>query len=182
MGLFSKYIERKFISLAGEKYEEILKSYFDFLLTEEERKVPEVERILMPLDRYSSKVPENVFPAFELFKDAKIFLVYIIEENIVRLIRETLGEEEAIEYVLKEEADGKKVLRLLAERFTKMGFVVDFELKRGEGINIIGNLSEDFNLIFVSKHFGSEPTKTHMISPLVFSLLQIMNLPLVLYG
>jgi len=50
MGLFSSLIQRKFKSIAGKRYERVLREYREFLLTEEEMVFPEIKSILMPLD------------------------------------------------------------------------------------------------------------------------------------
>lgn len=72
MGWLHDVILRKFNNIAGTRYEEILKAYENFFLTEEELVIPEINSILLVFDRFSEKVPEEVHETLSAFEEAAV--------------------------------------------------------------------------------------------------------------
>lgn len=178
---FTSFINHKFQNIAGSRYEEILKSYEDFFLTEEEMIIPEVNSILIALDRYSGEVPEEVYETISAYPDAKFLLVYLIDENVLRLIRGTLGDEEAREFQKKEERMAEERLSGVEKKLREIGISWKRKVVFGDKGDYLEELAEGYDLLVVSRHYGSETTKTHPVSPVVFRVVQGIKKPVVIY-
>lgn len=178
---FASLINQKFKNIAGSRYEEILKAYEDFFLTEEEMIIPEVNSVLIALDRYSEEVPEEVYEAVSAYPGARFLLVYMIDENVLRLIRGTLGEKEAQKFQEKEEQLAEERLSKVEKRLRELGISPRRELVFGDKGEYIEELANEHDLIVISKHYGSETTKTHPVSPVVFRVVQHVGKPVIIY-
>lgn len=181
MGIFSDIINRKFTNLAGKRYEEIIRKYREFFLTEEEMIIPEITSIFIVLDRYSHLPDENVYEVISAYPNAKVCLLYTIDEGVARLIASTLGEEEANVFRNAEREYGEKVLSEVKKRLSKMGLSVKVELVFGDkGEEPIGK-AHDCDLLVISKNYGSETSKSSPISPLVYRVVQHVEKPVIIY-
>jgi len=181
MGWLHDIILRKFNNIAGTRYEEILKAYENFFLTEEELIIPEINSILLAFDRFSCKLPEELYETLTAFQGARITIVYIIDEAVFKIIRETLGEEEAFEFKRKEIAFAEEFLRAIEEKLRGLGFEWEREIIFGNKSEYVEDLAESYDLIMMSKHYGFESTRTHSVSPVVFRIVQHMKKPIILY-
>ncbi|CUX77244.1 hypothetical protein CHITON_0465 [Thermococcus chitonophagus] len=180
MGLFSNIILRKFKNIAP-RYEEIVRAYREFLLTEEEFTIPKIEKILIPLDRYSESPTNTVIEYLTSYPGSTILLLYIIDGEVCRLIRETIGENEAELFRKRELEKGHKTLEKVEATLPSDSFTVKSQLKTGNKAEIIEEIANDFDVVIISRHYGAETTKTHPVSPVVLRILQNVKIPVLLY-
>ncbi|WP_297476127.1 universal stress protein [Thermococcus sp.] len=178
---FSGIILRKFKNIAGSRYEEIMKAYQEFFLTEEELQIPEVKSILLVLDRFSGEVPEEVFEVLSAYPGARIEVVYVIDEGLCSIIGKTLGEEEAEAFRKSEESLGRELLRVTERSLSKFDLSFSMEITFADKVEFVENDAKNRDILVVSRHFGSESTKTHRISPIVFRIVQGVKKPVIVY-
>ncbi|WP_297188843.1 universal stress protein [Thermococcus sp.] len=180
MGLYSSFIGRKFKHIAEKKYEDIIKHYKEFLLTEEERKVPEIRSILMPLDRYVKDVPMELYETISAY-EAGVLLVYILDSQVFELVRQTLSLEASEEFRRREEVMGEVLLNNLAKKLESCGLRVQRRIFFGNKSDDVIKLAENYNMLAISKNYGAEITKTSPLSPLVLKILQHLEIPVIIY-
>ncbi len=178
---FTDLITRKFQNIAGSRYEEILKAYEEFFLTEEEMVIPDITSILIPLDRHTTNVPDEVYETISAYPNARLQLVYIIDESVCRLIRDTLGDEDAKKFREREERRASDILSKIRERIRELGITWTEETVFGDKSEYVEDISPEYDMLIISKHYGSETTKTHTVSPVVFRIVQYVKKPVVLY-
>ncbi|WP_297421033.1 adenine nucleotide alpha hydrolase family protein [Thermococcus sp.] len=178
---FASFISQKFKNIAGNRYEEILKSYEDFFLTEEEMVIPDVGSVLIALDRYSEEVPSEVYEAISAYPNAGFLVVYVVDENVLRLIRSTLGDKEAQKFQEKEEQLAEERLSKVEKKLRELGISPRRGRVFGDKGEYLEELTGKYDLLVISKHYGSETTKTHPISPVVFRVVQGIKKPVVIY-
>ncbi|AEH25003.1 hypothetical protein PYCH_13310 [Pyrococcus yayanosii CH1] len=174
-------ILRKFKNIAGNRYEEIAKAYREFLLTKEELSIPNVNSILLPLDRYVKKVPEGVYEILSAYPHAEVEVVYVIDGEICRLIEETIGKEEAKLFREREEETGRRLLESVGWALSRLGLIGRTRLLFGSKSEVVEEISENFDLIVLSRHYGAETTKTHPVSTVVLRIMQNVSKPVILY-
>jgi hypothetical protein len=182
MGLFSSLINRKFKNIAGDRYEEISRRYREFLLLPEEFVLPEVNSILMPIDRFSGEIPEELYETLSAYLGASVTLVYISEKRTLSLIEQTLGKVEAekLKNAKIEFAEG--MLARIAPRLEELGLRVERRYFIGsKADDVIGLMGEGFDLLVVSRSYGSEVTKTSPVSPMVLKIVQHLDKPVLVY-
>ncbi|MCD6373567.1 MAG: universal stress protein [Thermococcus sp.] len=177
----NRLILRKFRNIAGSRYEEILKSYREFLLTEEEMRIPRVDSVLLAIDRYSGEVPEGVFRLLEHYSPQKVTVIYVIDRNTYRLIRDTLGEKDAEKFRERESELAEKFLKAVSSALDAFGLNWSREIVFAEKTEYVEGLMNDYDVLVIGKQYGLESTKTHHISPLVFRIVQHVTKPVVLY-
>ena len=182
MGLFSNLILRRFKGVAP-RYEEIVRAYREFLLTEEEFVIPKIERILIALDRYSEHLNKAILEYLSSYPGAEILILYVIDREVCRLIRETIGEREAELFRKKELEQGHKVLKNIKKLILEVdgSFSIQSKLKTGNKAEIIEKIADQFDIIIISRQYGAETTKTHPVSPIVLRILQNVKIPVLLY-
>ncbi|GAB6135704.1 adenine nucleotide alpha hydrolase family protein [Thermococcus prieurii] len=178
---FSELVLRKFRNIAGSRYEEILKAYQEFFLTEEELQIPVVTSILLILDRFSGRVPNEVFDVLSAYPGARVDVVYLIDEGLFALIHDTLGENEAEEFRRKEEALGREMITLAERALSELGLDYSVEITFADKVEFVERESEERDLLVLSRHFGSESVKTHKVSPVVFRIVQGIKKPVIVY-
>ncbi|HII61715.1 hypothetical protein [Pyrococcus horikoshii] len=182
MGLFSNIILRRFRDIAPI-YEEILKAYKEFLLTEEELEIPTVTRILIPLDRYSDPLPESVIEYISSFPGSRVGLIYVIDEDVCRVIRETIGDKDAEIFREKEFKKGEETLNATKKLIEDLNLnhIISSQIKIGNKATIIEHESEDYDILIVSRYYGATMVKTYQVSPIVFRILQNVEKPVIIY-
>ncbi len=178
---FADLITRKFQNIAGNRYEEILKAYEEFFLTEEEMAIPDIASILMLLDRYASDIPDEVYETISSYPDAKLQLVYLVDESVCRLIRETLGENDVKKFKDREESTANEILSKVRERLKELDIAWTEDVIFGDKSKYVEDIGQKYDMLIVSKHYGSGTAKTHTVSPVVFRIVQHIGKPLVLY-
>jgi nucleotide-binding universal stress UspA family protein len=181
MGIFNDIINRKFTNLAEKRYEEIIRKYREFFLTEEEMIIPEITSILIVLDRYSHPPNENVYEAISAYPNARVCLLYTIDEGVAKLIASTLGEEEANAFRKAEREYGENVLNKLKEQLSKMNLMVEEELVFGDKGEEPIQKAKDCDLLVISKSYGAELSKSSSVSPLVYRVVQHVEKPVIIH-
>ncbi len=181
MGIFSTIISRKFKNIAGTRYERILKDYKEFFLTKEELSLPVIKSILMPVDRSTRKVPEEIYEALSACEDAEVTVVYIMSEDACELIRQTLGEKASREFRLKQEESGRALLESITPSLERLGLKVRTRMLLGNKSEDVIRLSREKDLLVIPKLYGSEITKTTSISPVVMKIVQHVSIPVIVY-
>ena len=178
---FSELILRKFRNIAGSRYEEIMKAYQEFFLTEEELQIPVINSILFVVDRFSGEIPTGVFEVLSAYPHASVDVVYLVDSGLFSLIRETLGEEDAEKFREKEESLGRKVLEKIEKELSKLGMDFTVEITFADKVDFVEEKTESSDLLVISRHFGSESVKTHKVSPVVFRIVQGIKKPVIVY-
>ncbi len=180
MGYYSSLIHRKFKDMVGTRYEDVLREYGEFLLTEELMKVPEVHKILIPLDIFVKDIPENLYDVLSAY-DADITLVYITDSQVYSIIKETLSTELAEEFLKKKERYGHDLLDTFTGELQQIGFTVHQRLFSGHKGEDVEKMAGDFDLIALSKSYGSEQTEHYPVSPLAIRISQHVKKLTLLY-
>lgn len=183
MDIFSRLISRKFRNIAGERYEEIAQRYREFLLLPEEFVLPEVSSILLPVDRFAHDIPEELYDTLGAYADASITLVYMIDRMAFHMIEQTLGKREAERLrAVEMERGGEKILsRMVKGGLEKIGLDVREKYILGNKSDEIIQLAADFDLLVISRSYGSEITKTSPMSPVVLKIVQHVDKPTIIY-
>ncbi|WP_297066472.1 universal stress protein [Thermococcus sp.] len=178
---FSELILRKFMNIAGSRYEEIMKAYQEFFLTEEELQIPVITSILFVVDRFSGDIPREVFDVLSSYPEARIDVVYLVDSALFSLIRETLGEEEAEKFRENEESLGRQILKKIEDELSKLGMDYTVEIIFADKVDFVEHETGTKDLLVISRHFGSESVKTHKVSPVVFRIVQGIEKPVIVY-
>ncbi|WOF15480.1 hypothetical protein F1737_01675 [Methanoplanus sp. FWC-SCC4] len=179
MGYYSSLINRKFKDVVGSRYEDVLKEYREFLLTEEDV-VKEVKTVLMPLDIFVSGISEDLYKLFRLY-DAEVTLVYITDKDVVSIVSEILGEDAGGEYIRKKEDYGHRLLEKVSSELEMNEVRSKTKLFSGHKWDDIENLSEKYDMVAISKSYGGGRGDDNEISPVAQRLVQQMSTLTVLY-
>ncbi|CAD5245088.1 universal stress protein [Thermococcus camini] len=183
MDIFSRLIQRKFQNIAADRYEEITRRYREFLLLPEEFVLPEVRSILIPIDRFSGEIPDELYETLSAYSGASVTLVYISEKRTLELIEQTLGKEEAERLRNAKMEFARNLVLKMAPRLEALGL-------KTERRHFIGSKSDDvirlmrdenFDLLVVSRSYGSEVTRTSPVSPVVLRIVQHLESPVIIY-
>jgi len=183
MDIFSKLIQRKFRNIAGERYEEIARRYREFLLLPEEFVLPEIRSILMPVDRFSGEIPSELYETLSAYSGASVTVVYISEKRTLSLIEQTLGKEEAEKLRRAKMEFAERLSHEIASRLEKHDLRVETRHFIGSKSDDVIELAEreKFDLLVVSRSYGSEVTRTCPMSPVVLKIVQHVKIPVVVY-
>jgi len=183
MDIFSRLIQRKFRNIAGDRYEKIARRYREFLLLPEELVLPEINSILIPIDRFSGEIPSELYETLSAYSGASVTVVYVSEKRTLSLIEQTLGKEEA-EKLRRAKMDfAGRLSREIASRLEKYGLRVETKhflgSKSDDVIKLMEN--ENFDLLILSRSYGSEVTRTSPVSPVVLKIVQHLERPVIIY-
>ncbi|NJE60663.1 universal stress protein [Thermococcus sp. 21S7] len=181
MDIFNKLIARKFRNIAGGRYEEIAKRYKEFLLLPEEFVLPEISSILVPVDRFAHEIPKELYETLEAYTGASVTVVYITDRMAFRMIEQTLGKLEAEKLKMAETELGERALFEIVSGLRDIGL-------RAKGRHLFGSKSDEviklageFDLLVISRGYGSEITKISPISPVVLKIVQHVDKPTIVY-
>ncbi len=181
MEYFKSLINRKFKDVVGSRYKDVLKDYREFLLTEEEIVIFSLKKILMPLDIFISAVPGELYDLLTAFDEVEVNLVYITDSSVVSIIGDILGEEAGNEYKTKKEEYGRNLLDKISGELEERGLPVKCRLYSGHKWDDIETMSENYDLVAISKSYGGGRGDENEISPVAQRLVQQMNVSTVLY-
>ncbi|WP_297523344.1 universal stress protein [Thermococcus sp.] len=181
VGLFSELINRKFQNIAENRYREIVERYREFFLSEEELAIPRIFRVFVLLDRYSEKPNDDVYETLKAYPSARVCLLYVVEESLVRLVASTLGDEEAEKLRTLEINFGNNILDEVESRLKEMKFEVERRFIFGVRAEEPLKFEDDCDLFIISKHYGSETSKTYPVSPMVYRIVQHIEKPIIIY-
>jgi hypothetical protein len=174
-------ILRKFKDIAGSRYEEIIKAYQEFFLTEEEMSIPTIASILFVLDRFSEKPSRELYEVLAAYPSATVRVVYIVDRGVYELIKDTLGENAAEEFREKEKSLAEKYLEEVSKALFELGMDFTTELTFEDKVEFSEREIKSHDLLVVSRHFGSETMKTHKVSPVTFRIVQRVEKPIIVY-
>lgn len=181
MEYFRSLINRKFKDVVGSRYKDVLKDYRDFLLTEEEIVLCDFRRVLIPLDIFVSGASEEFYDLLTAFDETEINLVYITDSDVISIINDVLGEDAGREYQAKKEEYGNGLLEKFSDELEKRGLNVNRRLYSGHKWDDVETMSENYDLVAISKSFGGGRGDANEISPVAQRLVQQMNVSSVLY-
>ncbi|QDA32567.1 universal stress protein [Thermococcus indicus] len=183
MDIFSRLIQRKFQNIAADRYEEITRRYREFLLLPEEFVLPEVRSILIPIDRFSGEIPEELYETLSAYSGASVTLVYISEKRTLALIEQTLGKEEAEKLRSAKMEFARALVLKIAPRLGELGLRIERRQFIGSKSDDVIRLMENdnFDLLVVSRSYGSEVTRTSPVSPVVLKIVQHLESPVIIY-
>ena len=180
VGYYKSLLERKFRDRAGAKYEIILQEYKDFLPGEQELAPFAIHSILMPVDMFVESVPGYLTFLLEVY-EAPALLVYIIDDELLSLIRSEMNDKEGEEFLEKREI-------FADERLKKISSLLEFAGIRTLTQRIVGNkeqniisMSEDHDLLAISRHYGFHQVSHKGISPTIHRIRRQVEIPLLLY-
>ncbi|WFN37297.1 hypothetical protein L1994_02605 [Methanomicrobium antiquum] len=179
MGYYSSLINRKFKDVVGNRYEGIIKEYKEFLLTEEEV-VKDVKTILLPLDIFVKEIPNTLYELLSIY-GAEVTLVYIVDRDAIAMVKEILGEDSAKEYAEKKEKHGYKLIEKISAELEDRGISSKERLFAGHKLDNIETMSNDFDLVAISKSYGGGRGDENEISPVSQRLISQINAAAVLY-
>lgn len=180
MGYYSSLIQRKFKDTVGTRYQDVLREYGEFLLTEELMQVPEVRKILIPLDIFVEDIPESLYDVLSAY-DAEVTLAYITDSQVYSIIKETLTDELAEAFLKKKEGYGHELLDSVTKELQQIGFTVHQRLFTGHKGEDVEKMAADFDLIAISKSYGSARTEHYPVSPLALRISQHLKKMTLLY-
>ncbi|WP_298667095.1 universal stress protein [uncultured Methanofollis sp.] len=181
MGYFNSLLQRKFKDVAGKRYETIARDYREFLLTEEETVVPEVLSILMPLDYFVKEIPPQLYETLSSYERAKVTLVYIVDMEVIRIVADSLDEKAIAEFRRKREAFGEDLLNRVITSLEGAGLTVTSRMFAGEKFDNILELMKGYDLIAVSKKYGTLTTEIAPLSSVTLKLAQMARVPIIVY-
>ena len=181
MEYFKSLINRKFKDVVGTRYKDVLKDYREFLLTEDEIVICNFRKILMPLDIFVKEVSEDLYDLLTAFDGIEINLVYITDSDVVSIISDVLGEDTAEVYQNKKEDYGTKLLEKISRELEGRGMVVNRRQYSGHKWDDVEIMSENYDLVAISKCYGGGRGDENEISPVAQRLVQQMSVSTVLY-
>ncbi|ASJ10510.1 hypothetical protein A3L12_03950 [Thermococcus sp. P6] len=181
MDLFSRLITRKFRDINEGRYEEIIRHYREFLLLPEELVLPEISSILLAVDRFSRDIPEELYDTLGAYAGASVQIVYVADSTVFRMIEQSLGKTEA-ERLKRTEAElGERVLSRTLEKLREIGLRASGRYFFGNKSDDVINIARDFDLLVISRSYGSELGKTPSVSPVVLKIVQHVEKPAIIY-
>ena len=180
MGYYSSLIERKFRGRTTGLYEQIRKEYADFLMSEEEMRVGEITKILMPIDYFVESPTPGLIWILSVYQ-ADVHIVYIVDRDILRLLEEISGAELRKEYQEKKEAAGREKLAAFSRVISHEGIRVTTSLFTGSQIEDALRLSEGYDVIAVNRGYGSGTTEAVPASPAAIQVTQRARCSVLIY-
>lgn len=180
MGYYSQLIKRKFKDVVGKRYEDVMREYGEFLLSEEQMMAPEVKSILMPLDIFVREIPDALYEVLSAFT-APVSLVYITDIQTVSVIETVLDKKAREEYLRKKESHGNELLDRVAKELNAKGLVSHRRIYTGQKGEDVEKLCETHDLLLLSKTYGAERTEGYPVSPLALRISQHVKIPLIFY-
>lgn len=181
MGYFTSLLQRKFKDVAGKRYDTVVKEYRDFLLTEEEMVVPDVRSILMPLDYFVKEIPPSLYETLSSYEDATVTLAYIIDMEVIRVVEDSLNETAIAEFRRKRESFGEDLLNHAIADLEGAGLSVTSRMFSGKKFDNVLELMKEYDLVAVSKKYGTLTTEVAPLSSVTLRLAQMASTPIIIY-
>ncbi|NYT16444.1 MAG: universal stress protein [Methanomicrobiales archaeon] len=180
MGYYSSLIERKFRGRTIGQYEQIRKEYADFLMSEEEMRVREIKKILIPIDYFVEPPAPGLVWVLSVYQ-AEIHIAYIVDRDVLRLLEEIGGAKLRDEYQVKKEVAGREKLAAFSRIIGHEGIRVTTSLFTGSQIEDALRLSEGYDIIAVSRGYGSGTTEAVPASPAAIQVTQRARCSVLIY-
>jgi hypothetical protein len=180
MGYYNSLIRRKFTDVAGTRYDGILKEYADFLPSNEEFAIKPVSSVFIPLD-YFSPVVSGQIPDIIAVYDAPVEIVYIIDEETIRLVSDGLGTDAEEIFRNKEEALAGEHIRRARDLFADAGVDATSGVRTGVKGETTIALARNHDLMAIGKKFGMLTGAQFPASPAVLRIQQVTTCPVIMY-
>jgi hypothetical protein len=180
MGYYPSLIERKFKGRTMGSYEAIRREYADFLMAEEEMTIREVRKILLPIDYFVEMLPPDLVWILSVY-GAEVHIAYILDRDILGLIDELAGKELREKYQEKKEAAGMEKVARFSRQLEEEGLQVTASLFQGSQIEDAIRLSENFDIVALSREFGAGITEKTPVSPVTVQVAQRASCSALIY-
>jgi len=182
MSYYRALIERKFRDLAGSRYEQILNEYRDFIPSEEELQVAPVKSILVLLDFFSGELPGEVSGLLSTYH-APVTLVYLIDDQVLRVVSDSLGRDTGARFLEREEDRARELLKSTCALVEEAGSSCRSLVRTGtKGDEAQAQAqAQTSGLLVLGKKFGMTAGDNGDISPMVLRLQKAAPCPVLIY-
>lgn len=180
MSYYRALIERKFRDVAGSRYEQILKEYRDFIPTEEELQVAPVTSVLVLLDFFSRELPGEVSDLLPTYH-APVAVVYLIDDQVVRVVTESLGRDTGITFLEREESRARELVARNCAILEQSGVSCRSLVRTGVKGDEAQAQAGSCGLLVIGKKFGMTAGDNGDISPMVLRLQKAAPCPVIIY-
>lgn len=72
-------------------------------------------------------------------------------------------------------------LKEVEEKLGDLNIKFSRKIAFGDKAEYVEGIAKKYDLLVISRHYGSETTRTHRVSPVVFRIVQHVEKPVVLY-
>ena len=180
MSYYRALIERKFRDVAGSRYEQILNEYRDFIPSEEELQVAPVKSILVLFDFFSGGLPREVSGLLSTFH-APVTLVYLIDDQVLRVVSESLGQDTGALFREREEDRARELLKRTCALVEETGASCRSLVRTGTKGDEAQAQAQSSGLLVLGKKFGMTAGDNGDISPVVLRLQKAAPCPVIIY-
>lgn len=181
MGYIQSLIKRKFKDIGEKQYDKIRIEYAHFLVTEEELEIPEIKKILLPLDIFASDISDKCLEVLKTYDRAEINLIYLIDEKVTRIVSEIIGRDQLDHYIGQHKESGNRVLVDVSSKLENLGLKSKSSIYVGKKENEIIRLSESSDLLVISRDYGEPTSELVPVSPLAQDITRKAITPVILY-
>ena len=181
MPYYKALIKRKFKDLVGSKYEAIQKDYSEYILTEEEMRPHEIKKILLPLDFSVTEVSESICEMLSVYENATVTMIFITDEQIHEIIRASLDDDAAEDFIRKKEEYGVRLLDDYEHCLTLRNIPCRRRMILGNKQQDILKMAPDFDLIILPKCFASNHPDSCQVSGDAIILAQSLGQPAIIF-
>lgn len=181
MAYYKGLINRKFKDVVGSKYETIQKEYSEFILTEEEMRPHDIRTILLPLDYSVTEVSESICELLATYENATVTLIYITDAHIAEIVRSSLDDDAAQEFIRKKEEYGTRLQDDYEHCLTSRGVRCMRRMIHGDKQQDILKLAPDFDMIALPKCYASNHPDACTVSSDAVLLAQSLTQPAIVF-
>jgi hypothetical protein len=180
MSYYHSLIERKFRDVAGSRYDQILKEYRDFIPSEEELQVAPVKSILVLLDFFSGDLTGEL-PGLLSAWQAPVTLLYLIDNQVVQVVSESLGLDSGARFLEREETRARELLDKNCALVERAGTFCRSLIRTGSKGDEAQAQAQSAELLVLGKQFGMTAGDNGDISPMVLRLQKAAPCPVIIY-
>ena len=181
MPYYQGLIKRKFKDVVGSKYEAIQKEYSEYILTEEEMRPHEIKKILLPLDYSVTEVSESICELLATYENASVTLIFITDARIEEIVRASLDNAAAREFVRKKEEYGTRLMDDYEHCLTSRGIPCQRRMLHGDKQQDILKLAPEFDMIALPKCYASNHPDSCTVSGDAVLLAQSLTQPAIVF-
>jgi hypothetical protein len=181
MGYIQSLIKRKFKDIGEKQYDKIRIEYAHFLVTEEELEMPEIKKILLPVDIFANDISDKCLDVLKTFDSAEISLIYLIDEKVTRIVGDIIGKDQVDIYVVQHKESGQRVIDNISSKIQNAGMKIKSSLYVGKKEDEIIRLSGNADLLVISRDYGEPTSELVPVSPLAQDITRRASTPVILY-
>ncbi|WAI01862.1 universal stress protein [Methanogenium organophilum] len=181
MAYYQGLIKRKFKDVVGSKYETIQKEYSEYILTEEEMRPHEIKTVLLPLDYSVTDVSESICELLSTYENATVTLIYVTDAHIAEIIRSSLDDAAADEFVRKKEEYGARLLDDYEHCLTSRSIRCKRRILHGDKQQDILKLAPEFDMVTLPKCYASNHPDSCSVSANAILLAQSLTQPAIVF-